>query len=71
MAGISCAGELTGSIVSLEQQPRGGDFRAASMKRFRFVLSSRDNLKAIHPDDYYSAYRLAATYLAYPDGVPE
>jgi hypothetical protein len=29
----------------------------------------RDNLKAIHPDDYYSAYRLAAAYLAYLDST--
>jgi Iap family predicted aminopeptidase len=31
--------------------------------------SERDNLKAIHPDDYYTAYRLAAAYLAYVDGA--
>jgi hypothetical protein len=31
--------------------------------------NSRDNLKAVHPDDYYSAYRLVATYLAYLDTV--
>jgi hypothetical protein len=29
--------------------------------------SSRDNLKAINPDDYYSTYRLTAAYLAYLD----
>jgi hypothetical protein len=33
--------------------------------------SARDNLKAIDPADYYDAYRLAATYLAYLDGKLE
>jgi hypothetical protein len=29
--------------------------------------TSRDQLEAIHPEDYYTAYNLAATYLAYLD----
>src|ERR1051326_8511885 len=29
--------------------------------------SARDNLEAIHADDYYAAYRLVGTYLAYLD----
>jgi Iap family predicted aminopeptidase len=30
-----------------------------------------DNLSAIHPNDYYTAYRLAAAYLAYLDTAIE
>ncbi|MDR3698915.1 MAG: M28 family peptidase [Candidatus Sulfopaludibacter sp.] len=33
--------------------------------------SAGDNLKAINPRDYYDAYRLAATYLAYLDSKLE
>jgi Peptidase family M28 len=33
--------------------------------------SQRDNLEAIHDDYYYAAYRLAATYLAFLDGMLE
>jgi len=33
--------------------------------------SARDNLSAIHFDDYYAAYRLAAFYLAYPDAMTQ
>jgi len=35
---------------------------------FRVLHTPRDNLKAIHPDDYHAAYRLIAPYLAYLDG---
>jgi hypothetical protein len=30
-----------------------------------------DKVSAIHPDDYYTAYRLAAAYLAYLDTAIE
>jgi hypothetical protein len=36
---------------------------------FPILHSSRDTLKAIRPNDYYTAYHLAATYLAYLDTV--
>jgi len=32
-----------------------------------FSISDRDNLDAIHFDDYYAAYKLTAYYLAYLD----
>ena len=31
--------------------------------------STRDTLKAIHPDDYYQTYKLAAAYLTYLDSA--
>jgi Zn-dependent M28 family amino/carboxypeptidase len=31
--------------------------------------SNRDSLQAIHPDDYYAAYRVVALYLAYLDSA--
>jgi Iap family predicted aminopeptidase len=34
---------------------------------FALLHSPGDNLKAIHPQDYYNAYRVAAVYLAYLD----
>lgn len=34
---------------------------------FAILHSSRDNIAAIHSDDYYNAYRLVAFYLAYLD----
>jgi len=37
----------------------------------RIIHSGRDNLSAIHQEDYYAAYRLAATYLAYLDTALE
>lgn len=43
-----------------------------SLKRddiHRILHTSRDNLAAIHPDDYYTAYRVAATYLAFLDSA--
>ena len=33
--------------------------------------SKRDTVAAIHPDDYYTSYRLAAAYLAYLDRMLE
>jgi hypothetical protein len=38
---------------------------------FGLLHTQRDNLKAIHPADYYDAYRVAATFLAYLDGKLE
>lgn len=35
----------------------------------RVLHSPNDNVKAINPDYYYAAYRLAATYLAFIDGL--
>ena len=35
------------------------------------IHTRRDNLAAIHPGDYYTAYRLAAAYLAYLDTALE
>jgi aminopeptidase-like protein len=34
---------------------------------FGLLHTQRDNLKAIRPADYYDAYRMAATFLAYLD----
>jgi Peptidase family M28 len=42
-------------------------FHSVTSETFRILHSARDNLKAIHPDDYYDAYRLAAGYLAFLD----
>jgi hypothetical protein len=39
--------------------------------RSLFLHSKRDNLSAISPDGYYTAYRLAAAYLAYLDTALE
>ncbi len=38
---------------------------------FRILHSGRDRLDAIHFDDYYTAYKLIAYYLAYLDGRTE
>jgi Iap family predicted aminopeptidase len=37
----------------------------------RIIHHPSDNLSAIHPDDYYTAYRFAAAYLAYLDSALE
>ena len=42
-----------------------------TQKTLPLLHNSRDNLTAIHAEDYYTAYRLAATYLAYLDTVLE
>jgi hypothetical protein len=34
---------------------------------WRAIHSPRDNVSAVHEDDYYDAYRLIAFYLAYLD----
>lgn len=36
-------------------------------ENFPILHSARDEVKAIRPDDYYAAYRMAATYLGYLD----
>jgi len=36
-------------------------------ENFRILHSARDQVQAINPEDYYTAYRVAATYLAYID----
>lgn len=36
-------------------------------ENLRVLHSPRDNLKAIHPEEYYQSYRLAAAYLTYLD----
>ena len=36
-------------------------------QNFEVLHSPADNLKAIHPQDYYDTYRLTAAYLAYLD----
>jgi hypothetical protein len=38
---------------------------------FSILHTPRDNLKAIHQDEYYAAYRLAAALLAYLDELPD
>jgi aminopeptidase-like protein len=38
-----------------------------TQETFAILHSNRDNITAIHPDDYYNAYRLVAFYLAYLD----
>lgn len=38
---------------------------------FPLLHTARDNLKAIHPADYYDAYRVAAVFLAYLDSKLE
>ncbi len=38
-----------------------------SRDSLRMLHKKTDNLTAIHPDDYYTAYRVIATYLAYLD----
>jgi len=40
-----------------------------TQETWRLLHSSRDQLAAIDPGCYYDAYRLAATYLAYLDGL--
>ena len=42
-----------------------------TQKTWHILHHSSDNLSAIHPDDYYTAYRLAAAYLAYLDTALE
>ena len=42
-----------------------------TQETFGILHSKRDNLSAIHPDEYYAAYRLAAAYLAYLDTALE
>jgi len=38
---------------------------------FQYLHTARDNLRAIHPADYYDAYRLAATLLALLDSTEQ
>ena len=40
---------------------------SVTQETWRILHSTRDRLDAIHPDDYYNAYRLAAFFLAYLD----
>jgi hypothetical protein len=42
---------------------------SVTQQNFEILHTSRDNLKALHPDAYYAAYRLAATLLAYVDAM--
>ena len=42
-----------------------------TQQTFGILHTGRDQLSAIHPDDYYAAYRLAATYLAFLDGFAQ
>jgi hypothetical protein len=46
-------------------------FHSVTQDTIGILHSAKDNLKAIHPDDYYAAYRLAAAYLAYLDSALE
>lgn len=41
---------------------------SVTQETLRVLHSNRDNIDAIHPEDYYDAYRLVAFYLAYLDG---
>ena len=38
-----------------------------TQETYPILHSGRDSVKAIHPDDYYTAYRVIALYLAYLD----
>ena len=40
---------------------------SVTQETFRILHSERDRLEAIHFDDYYAAYKLTASYLAYLD----
>lgn len=42
---------------------------SVTTETLHILHSPADNLQAIHADYYYAAYRIAATYLAYLDGV--
>jgi len=42
---------------------------SVTTETLHILHSPADNLQAIHPDYYYAAYRIAATYLAYLDGL--
>jgi Zn-dependent M28 family amino/carboxypeptidase len=44
---------------------------SVTSSNFGLLHTSRDNLKAIHPADYYDSYRVAATFLAYLDSKLE
>lgn len=46
-------------------------FHSVTQDTIGILHSAKDNLKAIHPDDYYAAYRLAVAYLAYLDNALE
>ena len=43
------------------------DFHSITQDTLPILHSRKDNLSAIHLDDYYSSYRLLAAYLAYLD----
>jgi hypothetical protein len=40
---------------------------SVTQETWRILHSSRDNIGAVHPDDYYNAYRLVVFYLKYLD----
>jgi Peptidase family M28 len=42
---------------------------SVTQETLRILHHPADNLSAIHPDDYYTSYRLAAAYLAYLDSA--
>jgi hypothetical protein len=46
-------------------------FHSITQETLPLLHSTRDDLKAIHPDQYYNAYRLAALYLGYLDTTLE
>ena len=56
-----------------DTEPFGGlhlptiTFHSITQETFPVLRSARDNLSAIHPDDYYASYRLLAYYLAFID----
>lgn len=42
---------------------------SVTQQSLRLLHNSHDNLEAIHPDDYYKSYQLAAAYLTYLDSA--